>query len=284
MTKALRLTDMVSAGDVSALVGLTGMQGCWRSCDEKNAGVPAIEVSLEGEEATARVYGFADGGLVDWGAASTRALLSEGPGSPQVAGFVVRFPFGDAEAHLQINFKIGVAVAGIFVRGGGASGRPRALFWREFLARGEPITEPAGSLSSPRPESLSHRLLHGAAVDFSTAAIEGRWRCTNAKSRGIPEIVVEPGDGNVVLRVWGRAEDGGLHDWGEVVAETHGAVEEDDQLSSCALATYEFDFMDCEVQVRQNKGILAVTTFNRFKDGSDRFDYVTRELYYREAR
>jgi hypothetical protein len=39
--------------------------------------------------------------------------------------------------------------------------------------------------------------------------------------------------------------------------------------------------MACELQIRQNKGILAVTTFNRFRDESGRSSYVTRELFYR---
>ena len=54
-------------------------------------------------------------------------------------------------------------------------------------------------------------------------------------------------------------------------------------LSAAILARYDFGFFDCELQIRQNKGILAVTTFNRFHDESGRSNYVNRELFHRES-
>ena len=96
----------------------------------------------------------------------------------------------------------------------------------------------------------------------------------------MPEIALERRGEGVAVRVWGAgAED--LVDWGEIEGAIFTCIEEDDVPSAAVLARYEFDFMQCELQIRQNKGILAVTTFNRFRDGSGRSSYVTRELYHR---
>ena len=111
----------------------------------------------------------------------------------------------------------------------------------------------------------------------------GHWHNTHHGSRGIPEIALERRGDRVAVRVWGAGAQG-LADWGEAPGELFTCVEEDGVRSAAALARYDFGFMGCELQIRQNKGILAVTTFNRFRDGSGRSSYVTRSSLPRPGR
>ena len=160
------------------------------------------------------------------------------------------------------------------------SGR-RAYFFREFLSR----DGDAGEIAAPPVATKGIACGHDEALGRGPAAerelLLGDWQNTHRGTLGIPRLRLEAGGEGVAVRVWGTGADGPI-DWGEVRGEVFTCVEEDDVRSAAVLARYDFDFMECELQIRQNKGVLAVTSFNRFRDGSGRSDYVTRELYHRD--
>ena len=148
---------------------------------------------------------------------------------------------------------------------------------------------------------------HGA-VDVSTLA--GRWRNTLVAAGGsyrVSEIEVEievpesPGRRRGRRRLGAR---GGCRFAGmghRDLGTAHLADEEDEQASAAVLAGYDFDRAEApsappartvELQLRQNKGILAATFFYRFRsegqsDGGGsrpaaaRRDFVVRELFHR---
>jgi len=265
---------------------LSGFPGIWKSSDAGTRGIPKLALEVRADGLSARVFGAGDGGAIRWGEAALTGVYSDGVAASRGAGFSAHYDFGFMAAHLQGQLKLGVLVLGSYSSFRDGSGR-RGYFSREFLAvdpRAEPEQGGAADVGTDGLLRLLDRdfgaLADRGAVDPVT--ILGRWRNASSGARGIAEIVLEPRAGEVVLRVGGVGESG-LVDWGETRAEAFACVEEDDCASACALAAYDFGFMRTELQVRQNKGILAVTTFNLFRDDSGRSDYLTRELFYRTS-
>jgi hypothetical protein len=112
-----------------------------------------------------------------------------------------------------------------------------------------------------------------------TAPFIGCWLSTNKGTQGIAKLVVA-GDGDGLrVQAFGACAPS-LCAWGEVPANvfTDGAT------SSTALAFrafYDLGFKDTILQAKVKKGVLVVANFNRFKDGSRRANYFSREFFYR---
>ena len=276
--RAMREADDVepeSAGSYE----LEGFAGTWVSSERATRGVARLDLAVRGGELFARVFGAGRDALIDAGERPASALFAGGVSSRRAAGFVVTYDLDALHSHVQVNLKLGVAVLG--VHQSFSDGR-RNGFFREFMALGE--------ATGARVTALED-LLCLADDTFGTwqsdgpidaGVLAGRWRNTNAASRGLLEIVVEPEGRQVLLEV-SAAGPGGRIEWGRARGDLFICHEEDAMPSAAALVRYDFGFMTAELQVRQNKGILAVTSFNRFLDSSGRSDYVTRELFYREA-
>ena len=264
-------------------------KGPGRAPTPRRAASPALKLAIAGGELRARVYGAGLGGEIAWGEVAATALYTDGVASDTGAGFILDYDFGSTRSRLQANLKLGVAVLGVYRSFDDGSNR-RGYLAREFLARSSGSRHAAVG-PGPIAAGGGDPMLCLKDLDFGNRAepgpvdpaiILGRWHNTQTRSRGVVEIAVERRKKGVDIRFWGAHPDG-LLDWGVTPGEVYACVEEDDVPSACMLGHYDFGFMESELQVRQNKGILAVTTFNRFRDGSGRRDYVTRELYYRSG-
>ena len=257
---------------------LAAFPGTWTSSDLGTRGVARLDLAVRDGGLVARIWGGGANGLVDWGPSRARALFADAVTSRTGAGFLLRYDHGFLTSHVEANLKLGVAVLCVYQSFQDASGR-HDYFFREFLSAdggaGEMAPAPAvADASCGLDEELGRG--PGAADEL----LLGHWHNTHHGSRGIPEIALERRGDRVAVRVW-RAGTQGLADWGETQGELFTCVEEDGVRSAAALARYDLGVMECELQIRQNKGILAVTTFNSFRDGSGRSSYVTRELFYR---
>jgi hypothetical protein len=263
---------------------LAAFPGTWTSSDPGTRGVARLDLAVRDGELVGRIWGGGANGPVDWGPSRAQALYADAVTSRAGAGFLLRYDHGFLTSHVEANLKLGVAVLCVYQSFQDASGR-HDYFFREFLSAdggaGEMAPAPAvAEASCGLDEELGRGL--GAADEL----LLGHWHNTNHRSRGIPEIALERrgdrGANALAVRVWGAGAHG-LADWGETQGDLFTCIEEDGVRSAAALARYDFGFMECELQIRQNKGILAVTTFNSFRDGSGRASYVTRELFYRGA-
>ena len=58
-------------------------------------------------------------------------------------------------------------------------------------------------------------------------------------------------------------------------------MEENDVEAAALHAECDFGFMTAELQLRLNKGILPLMSFNVFRDDSGRSSYHTREFFRR---
>ncbi|HEX4960462.1 MAG TPA: hypothetical protein VF173_06465 [Thermoanaerobaculia bacterium] len=277
--RSLRQADAVTvARSRDESLDLTAFPGTWTSSDPGTRGVARLDLAVRDGELVGRIWGGGANGPADWGSSRAEALYADAVTSRAGAGFLLRYDHGFLTRHVEANLKLGVAVLGVYQSFQDGSGR-RDYFFREFLS----VDGDAGEMP-PAPEMVETSCGFDEELGRGPgAAIElllGHWHNTQHGSRGIPEIALEHRGDRVAVRVWGAGAQG-LAGWGEAQGELFTCVEEDGVRSAATLARYDFGFMACELQIRQNKGILAVTTFNRFRDGSGRSSYVTRELFYR---
>jgi hypothetical protein len=119
--------------------------------------------------------------------------------------------------------------------------------------------------------------LPGGLVD--TTPFIGCWSSTSGDTQGIAKLVVR-GDGRDLLVQAFGAGAPSLCEWGEVKA----VVFAESPASNTGLAFrafYDFGFKETILQAKVKKGVLVVANFNRFKDGSRRTSYFSREFFYR---
>jgi hypothetical protein len=112
-----------------------------------------------------------------------------------------------------------------------------------------------------------------------TAPFIGCWVSTNRQTQGIAKVVVV-GDGDSLRVQAFGASSPSLLAWGEVKA----TVFADGAASTTGLAFrafYDLGFKETILQAKVKKGVLVVANFNRFKDGSGRANYFSREFFYR---
>ena len=121
---------------------------------------------------------------------------------------------------------------------------------------------------------------HHRRLDASSLA--GLWVGADRHTMSVEAIDIAQRDGVCVLRVAG-GDTAGPRDWGEVEAMTH-AADVDGTVAIGATARYDFGFLDTTLTFFAKSGIIILCTFNRWKDGSARADYFTREFLYRRFR
>lgn len=282
-TRYLRLADRAPAPrspDPGAAAGLGPFTGTWATTNPSLRGVRRLQLSDGEGGPEIRILGQIDEGFVDWGKVPVTGCFAGAVSSTAVEGVTASFDLDSGRCRLQVNLKLGVAVAGAFFEAG-SRGERVEIFTRDFLARppgaGLP---PEDVLLAPTEARLRRMLGTPAAPGFEPFA--GRWRNTVASSAGIVSLEITGDSEEAAVRVYGAGPDEPF-DWGTARGQVFPCIEEDQIASACILARFDFGFMDSELQIRRNKGILAVTTFNTFRDGSGRSDYLTRELFYREA-
>lgn len=271
---------MEPAGRSRQLADLSGLAGSWRSTDAATHGLAGFDVAVRDGWPWVAFRAAGAAGPVDWREQRVEGLFTDGVTSGRAVGFVVSHRGAGAATRIHATLKQGVAVLGVFFKPAGSGG---GSFFREFLARSAPLPEPPAAAGPGGYLGDGDLDLSAGRGTVDPAIIQGRWRNNWLETRGVVEVAVESRDRGTTMRLVGAGPEGPL-DWGETDAELYACREEDDVASVSALASYDFGFMAAEVQVRQNKGVLAVTTFNRFKDDSGRHDYVTRELFHRAAK
>lgn len=125
-------------------------------------------------------------------------------------------------------------------------------------------------------------------------ALCGTWLNTNPASRGIVKVVLAMRDDTKLsIQVFG-AQAGGRSDWGEVQAERlYSHTPAPSSVPSFAqpaatpaciacVASYDFGFMQTQLGVNLNQGLLVIGIYNTFHDNTQRSDYFVREFFYRE--
>ena len=115
------------------------------------------------------------------------------------------------------------------------------------------------------------------AIDHSPFI--GTWINTKKDSTGFVKLIVTNKDGKLLLRSLG-ASSPEPSDWGETEAFTF-SDSVDAHNGRAFSAFYDTGSIEVALQGNLNLGLLVLVTFNRFKDGSKRANYICREFFHR---
>jgi hypothetical protein len=138
-----------------------------------------------------------------------------------------------------------------------------------MTATNEPMS--VNDESQPEPGEVL-----AAGLDLSS--LLGRWTNTNTDTRGISHIVIgKDGDG-LQVRVFGACA-AGARDWGERRATAYAYRVAGDIVAGFEL-TYDFGPQEALVTAIHNRGVLVIHAYHRFKDGSGRSNYISKEFFH----
>ncbi|MDJ0840164.1 MAG: hypothetical protein QNK37_26870 [Acidobacteriota bacterium] len=134
------------------------------------------------------------------------------------------------------------------------------------------------AFSYSRPMDRVVHETHPGKVDFSSWT--GSWMNTWAQSEGILRFTLrQTADGAMMFKAstndpaneWPEVE---IHPFAAATAESAGIAFK---------ANVDFGFMDVDLSAYTVNGLIVIAVYNRFKDGSNRNDYMIREFYFRES-
>lgn len=107
----------------------------------------------------------------------------------------------------------------------------------------------------------------------------GNWVNTNPGTRGIVKLSIAVSGASPTAHLYGACTPNPC-DWGAVKAITY-SPEVASPRATAFTALYTFAFKDVIVAGHLEGQFLVVEVFNRFKDGSRRYDYYGRETFRR---
>ena len=114
------------------------------------------------------------------------------------------------------------------------------------------------------------------SIRLDVSALVGTWHNTNRETRGIAKFIVTPHADGVNVETFGTQP------WPAASATVYGDHVETREAMAFS-AVVDLGYADVHLQANIKGGVLVVASFNRFKDGSGRSSYFTREFYYREG-
>ena len=133
------------------------------------------------------------------------------------------------------------------------------------------------------PEDFDFEANRELQKDFGKAPLPGglvgSWVNVNPGTRGLVKLSIGTAGATTTVHLYGACTPTPC-DWGAVNAVAYST----DVASPRAIAftaQYVFAFKDAIVAGHLEGQYLVVETFNRFKDGSSRFDYYGRETFRR---
>lgn len=125
--------------------------------------------------------------------------------------------------------------------------------------------------SSPAPDAA-----RPAGLDLSS--LLGAWRNTNLATGGIARMDMAKVGSELHVRIFG-ASAAGECDWGERIATTYGYHVTGEIVAGFEL-TFDFGPQETLVTAIHNRGVLVIHAYHRFKDGSGRANYISKEFFH----
>jgi hypothetical protein len=116
------------------------------------------------------------------------------------------------------------------------------------------------------------------AAKLDLSSLVGRWKNTNSATRGVSEIVITEDGKNLRVRTFGACVSG-PRDWGESAATTYAYNVAGDIVAGFEL-THDFGAQETLVTAIHNRGVLVIHAYHRFKDGSGRSNFISKEFFH----
>jgi hypothetical protein len=132
-------------------------------------------------------------------------------------------------------------------------------------------------LTSLQFAQLSDRIDSGLNGALTDTALLGVWINSNPDTNGIERMVMSEADGKLSLQVFAVGPEG-LIDWGSSTVKVF-ASQPTSRAGAGFTCTFDFGFVEAELQGMIMKGLLVLAQFHRFKDDSKRADYFVREYF-----
>ncbi len=115
--------------------------------------------------------------------------------------------------------------------------------------------------------------------DFTITQFCGDWESTNSATAGISRMVISQAGNKLLVHAFGAFAPEPKY-WGDVTAEVFTDCAHSTRVRAFR-AIYDFGFMESLLQAKTERGVLVIASFNRFKDGSGRSNYFSREFLFR---
>jgi hypothetical protein len=116
------------------------------------------------------------------------------------------------------------------------------------------------------------------ADGLDVSSLIGRWKNTNSATRGIAEIVISEADKSLLVQTFGAGASGS-RDWGERPAKIYAYSVAGNIVAGFEL-TYDFGAQETLVTAIHNRGVLVIHAYHRFKDGSGRSNFISKEFFH----
>src|SRR5215831_798839 len=119
-----------------------------------------------------------------------------------------------------------------------------------------------------------------ATTPINAEPLLGTWLNTNTATLGISKAVLSARNNGFVLRIFASNHNVRLPNWGETEAMlfTNSRTSQEAMAFSAA---YDFGFMETDLQGHIRQGVLIIAKFDRFKDTSERSNYISKEFFFR---
>jgi hypothetical protein len=116
------------------------------------------------------------------------------------------------------------------------------------------------------------------ATGLDLSSLVGRWKNTNSATRGISEIVISDEGKKLRVQTFGACASG-PRDWGEGLATTYAYNVAGNIVAGFELP-YDFGTQETLVTAIHNRGVLVIHAYHRFKDGSGRSNFISKEFFH----
>src|SRR5689334_15576114 len=127
----------------------------------------------------------------------------------------------------------------------------------------------------------NHGMGAGSTPPLDLTGIVGSWFNTNHETREIARLMVGEHDGMLVLNIEGAGL-GERISWPETPALPYGEGPGTAEAAGFE-AHRDFGFMETHLAANLKYGVMVIQSYNRFKDGSGRPPYFTREFFHQEV-
>ena len=130
-------------------------------------------------------------------------------------------------------------------------------------------------LAYSKKDDLATKFHHEWGTNIE--ALTGEWTNVNHTTGQISRIKVISKDDKIYMHCYGKLEQG-EQDWGETSCELFS-----DNVNSPTIegfmASYDLGFIQVKIAGNIKYGTMVIQSYNIFKDGSNRNNYMSREFF-----
>ena len=131
------------------------------------------------------------------------------------------------------------------------------------------------NLQFTKKDDIAAEFYHEWGIE--TDALQGKWKNVNLLTGQISRFIIKILDDKLLLNCFGKVENGEM-DWGLVTGELFSSKVISKEIEGF-VANYDFGFMETRVVGNVKYGVITIQSYNTFKDGSSRNNYISREFF-----